>query len=188
MNFRSAFLSPRWSRVLAIALCVAGTFTALGVLIRLASDGTAAFQSRFAWDPDSARLPYGDLPQPFELWHHLSQLFGGVPPVCIAFALAAIFAAWARRSPIPRDHVSRLVLVACGFYALEGVLAVGQQLPMLGMTVRALGFQTPGLALTSVSALFVGLLAMVIPFVYAAAVYALHLHFARLLVFEEEVA
>jgi hypothetical protein len=189
MRFRTASLSPRGSRVLALGLRVVGSFAGLAILVRLTSVGASAFTSTFVGPSDDfVMLPYGDLPRSFDVAWQLAQLFGDVPPVCIAFALAGIFAAGARRAPIPKESLSRLVLVACGFYALEGALTVAVQLPALGQTIRALGFSSPGVGLASVSAVLLGVLSLLVPFVYAAGVYVLHLHFARLLTFEEEVA
>ena len=122
----------------------------------------------------------------FKLAKALSSFFSNLGNASLAFLIAAVFRMIERRAPVGSESARRLMIVCCIAYVADAIAQICSINSGAHALLQFEIYRRIGMGFWFSFAL--GAIPLLVPILYAAAVFVLYTHFTRMVTFESEVA
>ena len=122
----------------------------------------------------------------FKLGSALGSFFSNLGNAFLAFLIAAVFRMIAKQAPVGSENARRLMIVCCLSYIAHVLVQICSFISSVHSLLQLEIYRRIGLGFWFPFALAV--VPAFVPLLYAATIFVLYTHFARMVTFESEVA
>jgi hypothetical protein len=123
-----------------------------------------------------------NLPTNFQIFRYLEVFIAGCGNTSLAFLIAAVIRMIEKRAPVRNEIARRLMIVCCLSY-------VARVLPLFYSEISAaISMSNSAKGLVWLSMCFSTTMTLLVPVLYATAVFVFYTHFTKMVSFESEVA